>query len=678
VPRPGSRFLPPDPRVEEPYRFTPQLAIRIAILGVLAVAVFAVLFFRLWALQVISGDRYLEEAQGNQIRTFRIQPPRGPILDAQGRVLVTNVPGTVVKPWPAYIPEGRLDDVIRRLSVLLDVPEKTLRKAVRARENDPLTPVIVKTNVHDAKADYLFEHRTDFPGVRVGSTQLRRYERGSLAAQVLGYVGEITKEELEQKGAGYAGGDRIGKTGVEAAYDSFLRGQPGVGQGRVDALGNRKGPIEPSKLPQAGYAIRLTIDADLQAAAEDAIRYGIALARENGNWAAAGGAVVAMNPLNGELLAIASSPAYDPSIFAGRVDPKKYARLADPRLSAAANSPMLDRAVAGLYPAGSAFKPVTALAALSEGILSPDELISCVPERTISKQVFKNWDPYRNEAMQLRTAIANSCDTYFYEVGLRFYDLPPSRGNPLQEWAAKMGFGKRTGIDVGPENPGLLPTPDWRKRYFKTPVDRLWSTGHSVQLAIGQGDLLVTPLQMTRFYALLANGGKLVEPHLVKDIEQPGSNIEQPGSNGEPPVVLRTFAAKPAVDVNLDPDAIRVVQESLYDATHDANYGTSYAVFGFYPVPIAGKTGTAEKYVTLPKGYLGLERPFSRLMDQSWWCGWGPYGMQSYEGKPPLVVCALIENGGHGGEVAAPVALKVFEEHFGVEAPVSVGTVYSD
>jgi penicillin-binding protein 2 len=668
-PIPGERFLPRDPRVEEPYRFTPKLALRLAILGVLAVVLFAVLFFRLWALQVISGDDYRAEASGNQIRTFRLQPPRGPILDRDGTVLVSNVPGTVVHLWPAYVPEGRLDDVVQRLSVLLDVPVQDLRDAMKAREDDPLTPVVVKTNVHDAKANYLDEHRADFPGVKVSPTQLRSYEHGSLGAQLIGYVGEITKEELVRSGPGYAGGDRIGKTGLEAAFDSYLRGEPGVGQARVDALGERKGQLETRTPPQAGYALRLTIDADLQLAAEEAIRYGIALARENGQWAAGGGSIVAMNANNGEILALASNPSYDPSVFVGRVDPKRYDRLFDPRTSAALNHPTLNRAIDGLYPAGSVFKPVTALAAMGAGILTPDESIQCVGEREIDKQIFRNWDPYVNEAMALRTALSRSCDTYFYEVGLRFFGLPPERGNPLQEWAAKMGFGQKTGVDLGPENDGLLPTPAWRKRYFKTEVDKLWSTGHSVQLAIGQGDLLVTPLQMTRFYALLANGGKLVEPHLAK-------SIERPASEGERPVVLRTFSPKPAVDINLDAE-VRVVQEALYDATHDANYGTSYGVFGFYEVPIAGKTGTAEKYVTLPEGYLGLDKPFSRLMDQSWWCGWGPYGAESYQGKEPLVVCALIENGGHGGDVAAPVALRVFEEYFQVPAP-DIGAVYSD
>ncbi len=633
-------------------------------MGIVAVALFAVLFFRLWALQVISGDDYLKSARSNQIRAFRIQPPRGPILDRDGVALVTNVPGTIVRLWPADVPDGRLDETVRRLSELLDVPEKELWQSVRARAGDPLTPVVVKTNVHDAKANYLDEHQAEFPGVRVGPTQLRRYELGSFAAHLLGYVGEITELELRQKGEGYAGGDRIGKTGVEAAYDDYLRGQPGVGQVRVNALGERTSGLVPSRMPQAGYAVRLTLDTDLQGAAEDALRWGVQFARENGSWAANGGAIVAMNPLNGELLALASYPTFDPSVFSGRPDPNKVQQLFDPEVSAAANYPMLNRAVSGLYPAGSVFKPVTALAAMSEGILDPYELISCVPERIIDKQKFVNWDPYRNEAMQLRTALSNSCDTYFYDVALRFYDLPPERGNPLQDWAKKMGIGIETGIDVGPESAGLLPTPAWRKRHFDTAIDRLWSSGDSVQLAIGQGDLLVTPLQMTRFYALFANGGKLVEPHLVKSIEQPRAE----GETG-PPVVLRTFAAKPPQGLDLNPSFIQVVREGLWDATHDANYGTSYGVFGFYEVPIAGKTGTAEKFVTLPEGYLGTDQPFARLMDQAWWCGWGPYEGESWGGKKPLVVCALVENGGHGGEVAAPVALRVFAEYFDTPLP---------
>ena len=637
------RFLPPDPRVEEPYRVTPNMAIRIAVLGVIAVALFAALFFRLWALQVISGERYLEEARNNQVRTFRVPAQRGTIADRDGQLLVTNVPGTLVQLWPFALEElspKQRTRVLRRLSRVLEIPMREIRTALRRHAGDRLTPVTIKESVNDAKVAYLLEHQAKFPGVQVSQTQLRNYERGMLAAHVLGYVAEITKEQLgDRRDRGYAAGDRIGQAGIEASYDRYLRGVPGVGEVRVDALGRITSEREYSQLPEAGYSVRLTLDAEIQAAAEDALRYGIRLALEEGEWAASGGAIVAMDPHDGEVLALASNPTFDPSIYVGRIDRKDLKRLADP----AANHPTLNRAVAGLYPPGSTYKPITALAAIQERFLSPAELIQCTPKIEIGedKQVFMNWDPFINEPMELTTAIANSCDTYFYEVALRAYERPDS---PIQKWARRFGFGTLSGIELGPEGEGLMPTPAWRRRTFKG-IDRIWTSGDSVQLGIGQGDVLVTPIQMTRFYALLANGGKLVQPTIVKQ-------VEQPDTQGNRAVVVRAKTPPKPRDIGLDPEAIRVVREGLYDATH-APYGTSTSVFRAFPIPIAGKTGTAEKYVELP-GYKGLR-------DQSWWCGYGP------SGKPELVVCAVIENGGHGGEAAAPAALKVFEKFFGVE-----------
>ena len=639
-------FLPPTPGVEEPYRVTPQMAVRIAVLGIVAVSLFCVLFFRLWALQVISGDRYLDDARNNQVRTFRIQAPRGTIVDRNGEPLVSNVAGTLVRLWPATLgemPEDQRRAMVRRLALLLNIPLGEIQARLRKAKDDPLAPITVKTSVHEDKVAYLEEHQSEFPGVQISETELRHYERSNLLAQVLGYVGEISPDQLARwQGKGYEAGDVVGKTGIEAAYDSYLRGVPGVGQVRVDALGRVTGERQFSRLPEAGNSLRLTIDANLQAAAEDAIRYGIQLARQTypQGWASDGGAIVAMNPWNGDVLALASYPTFDPSVYVGRIDPKRLQKLADPK----ANHPTLNRAIAGLYPIGSTFKPVTALAALMEGELSANEFIQCTPRRVIDGQVFKNWNPYVNEPMELTTAIAASCDTFFYELALRFYTRTDS---PLQKWARRLGFGHITGIDVGPEGAGLVPTPAWRRRHFKTAIDRLWSSGRSVQLAIGQGDLLVTPLQMTRFYAMVANGGELVQPHVVQD-------VEKARNEGAPPLVLRSFALKPPVDIGLDPTALKVVQEGLYDATH-APYGTSASVFGAYPVEVAGKTGTAEKFVSLP-GFQGV-------LDQSWWCGYGPVA------KPELVVCALIENGGHGSTAAAPAALRVFEEYFGGPAP---------
>ena len=658
----SSRFLPPDPRVEEPYRVTPQLALRIGIVGTVALAVFAVLFLRLWALQVLSGSQYLNAAQNNQLRTVRLEAQRGEILDRTGRTLVSNVPGTAVRLWPADLqPEGRYRE-LQRLAKLLNVPLGRLVADVERRKSDPLTPVTVKTAVPEDKVAYLREHQDEFPGVAIETTYLRDYEFGSRAAHVLGHVGEITKEQLKTRlKAGYRGGDKIGQEGVEAAYDRYLRGRPGVAQLTVDALGKPKSSLVASQMPRAGNALRLTIDAPLQRAAEQALREWIEKARSEspvdciGCWSANGGAIVALDPRNGAIRALASNPTYKPSVYVGRVDPRALAKAGlTKRTAPAKNIPSLNRAVAGEYPSGSTFKPVTALAAMQEGLIEPYDLLPCTPDYEVDEQTFANWTPNFNEGMTLPTALETSCDTYFYRVGKLFYDLPEERGQPLQEWASTFGFGRPTGLDIGGEESGLLPTIEWRRRTYtkKTDpccwqVDRLWKSGDSVQLAIGQKDLQVTPLQMARFFAVVANGGKLVTPHV-------GMRVERIGARGTRPVVLRQLEFPRPRPTSVDPKAIQVVRDGLYAATHGPN-GTSTAVFGNFPIPIAGKTGTAEKSLVLP----GWSQ--ATIVDQAWWCGYGP------SDNPELVVCAVIENGGHGGSVAAPAALRVFEEYFGVK-----------
>jgi penicillin-binding protein 2 len=327
-----------------------------------------------------------------------------------------------------------------------------------------------------------------------------------------------------------------------------------------------------------------------------------------------------------------------------------------PATAAGKNFPSLDRATSGVYPAGSTFKPVTALAALQTGVLpSPSTSLECTGSFSVPNQfggppqVFHNVDPGIFESMTLPTALGVSCDTWFYQLGYDFYLQPPSAGHPLQAWAAKFGFGRKTGVDVGPESSGLLPTPEWRRRTFtaKTDpsnwrIDREWKPGDSVQLAIGQKDLLVTPLQMARFYSLLANNGKLVRPFLVDQAQEGGGNPHSP------PRIVKTFGPMAPRSVGLDPTYLAAVQDGLWQATHSPE-GTAYGVFAGFPIPIAGKTGTAQKV------------PSSDQYDQSWWCGYGPYG----ESQPPqLVVCALIENGGFGADAAAPAALKVFQQYF--------------
>jgi penicillin-binding protein 2 len=652
---PSGRFLPPDPRVREPYRLTPPLALRVGIFGAFALLVFAVLFFRLWSLQVLSGKQYLVAAQNNQLRLLPVEAPRGSILDRRGRVVVSNVPGTAVQLSIGDVPQRKRYELIRRLARILGVSPIALAREVDERGADPLSPITVKTAVGEPQVDYLYEHQAEFPGVRVVHTYLRDYTYGALASQILGYVGEISPEELKRlRRAGYSAGDRIGKSGIEAAYDRYLRGRGGLLQIRVNSIGQVVSPRVPRKEAQAGFGLRLTIDAKVQRAAELALQYGIQLAHEDGHWAANGGAIVALDPRDGALLAMASSPTYKPSIFVGRGDPEKLAPLLQEAAAASANHPGFNRAIAGGYPPGSTFKPVTALAGMQEHIFSAYDSLQCSPVAYygLDRQKFRNWNPSVNRPMTLPEALAESCDTYFDEIGNRFYERGAEGRVRLQQWARRFGFGTTTGLDIGGESEGLLPTPEWRRRAFKSDWDRAWNPGDSIQLAIGQKDLLVTPLQMATFYAMLANGGNIVTPYLVSD-------VEQPGGKRSPQVILRRFAPRSPQPSGVDPAALQAVRDGLFLATHSSS-GTSSGVFGNYAVPISGKTGTAEKVVQLP-GY-----PTNHVEDQSWWCGWGPAE------NAKLVVCALIENGGHGSSAAAPAALRVFEKFFHVPAPQTV------
>ena len=641
--RASGRFLPPDPRVVEPYRLTPKLALRLAVLGAIALGVFAVLFLRLWALQVLSGEQYLRAAQNNRLRTVRVEASRGVIRDRNGKILVGNVTGTAVQLWPVDLPEQGRYQMLKRLGKVLDVPATRIAREVDQRRNDPLTPVVVKENVSRAELFYLSERSREFPGMKLVKGNIRDYPFGTLAAHVLGHVGEVTKEQLGRRAyAGLVPGDKVGQAGVEAAFDRYLRGTPGLQRLLVDSLGQPRGDFTPLKTPLRGNDVKLTIDADLQYAAERALEHGIRIARDSqcsgGCWNANGGAIVALDARNGEVLALASNPTFDPRIFAGKPNPWRIRPLVVESSAKRNNYPGLNRAIAGAYPPGSTFKPVTAIAALEDQIVTQYTTLACTPSYTFVGENgvlyrFKNWNPFTNTAITMTTALAWSCDTYFYRLGEEFYKKTTS---PLQAWATKFGFGKTTGIELGPEATGLVPTPQWRRDTYDDPIEKLWKPGDSIQLTIGQKDMTATPLQMARFYAMVANGGRLVVPHLFLDVQGPGD------------LSIVPHPSQPAPErIKVSPSALSVVREGLYRATHDPD-GTSTSIFSPFPVEIAGKTGTAEKYSS----------EYGRMFDQAWWCGYGPAD------DPELVVCALIENGGHGGTSAAPAALEVFANYF--------------
>ena len=639
----------------EPYRLTPKVARRVALLGALVLIGFAALLGRLWALQVLAGTHYAARAQANQLRTVRVAAPRGLIVDRSRNVLVTNKAVTSVELWPSGLPKvyARRVAELRALAHITRVNVRQVTRLIleRRRAGDMLDPVVVRATAPGPMLTYLEERAGDFPGLTLARSFVRRYPHGALAAQLLGYVAQISQQ----------------RSGVEAQYDAYLRGVAGSARVRVDSLGRPRSDRTLTTQPQPGQTVRLTIDTGLQLAAQNALQYGIQLAHNNHQWAADGGAIVALNPQDGSILALASSPTYDPAVFTGRVTEHKLAAQGlTPKSALDRNYPSLDRALDGLYPPGSTFKPLTAIAALQEHLVKPYAFYPCtgtyVAPEDLAHRVWHNWDPNVNQGMDLPTALAQSCDTYFYRVGNTFFDLPSDRGQPEQRWARAFGFGQASGTDMGLMQAGLLPTIGWRHRTYTRAsdsccwqVDRLWKPGDSIQLAIGQGDLLVTPLQMARFYAAIANGGKLVTPHDLLDVENPNGTI-----------VPTTAPAAPRPIPGLDPAYLKVVQQGLFEGTHDT-FGTSYGVFGNFPVSIAGKTGTAQKIVTL-RGYMGEQ-------DQSWWCGYGP--ANDPKTPPQLVVCAVIENGGEGGTAAAPAAERVFAKFFNVPA-TQTGFIHSD
>ena len=657
------------PQTVEPYRLTPKLARRVALLGAIVVIGFVALLLRLWALQVLAGPQYAARATANQLRTVRVEAPRGPIEDRHGNVLVTNKQVTAVELWPSGLPKLYARRV-RELRSLADVTRVNVRQVTRQivqrrKAGDLLDPIVIRPQAPPPMLTYLEERAGAFPGVTLARSYVRTYPHGALATQLLGYVNQISPGQLQTLGkAGYAAGDEVGQSGVEGKFNTYLFGVPGSARVRVDSLGRPRSLQTLATQPQPGQTVRLTLDTGLQLAAQKALKYGIQLAHNNKQWAADGGAIVAMSPRDGSILALASSPTYDPSVYTRRVTEHALAAQGlTPKTGLAMNYPGLDRALDATYPPGSTFKPLTAIAALQEHLIKPNVLYPCTGTYTSpddsSKHVFHNWDPFVYQGMNLPTALAYSCDTYFYRAGNAFYELPPDRGQPLQKWARKFGFGRRTGVDVGPEVPGLVPTIGWKHRTFTRAsndpnwrIDRLWKPGDSITLAIGQGNLLVTPIQMARLYAAIANGGKLVTPHVLNDVENPNGTI-----------VPTTAPPAPRMIPGLNPAYVKDVQQGLLMGTHDS-FGTSFGVFGNFPVSIAGKTGTAEKVVTPVPGYTHNE-------SQSWWCGYGPAN------DPKLVVCAVIENGGEGGMAAAPAAERVFAKFFGVQ-PRQLGPIHSD
>jgi penicillin-binding protein 2 len=657
-------------RRDKPIIQLPSIALRVAVIVGIAAVMFGIVFFRLWFLQILSGQEFVAQANDNRLRSVKIVAPRGSIVDRHGKAIVENRPGSAVGIRLMDVPEGELDAEVLRLARVLRMRPNKMRKDIMdhlrpswpsGEDAPPLTwgnvvagkgvtleLVVVKEDVGRRIVSFVKEHALQFPGVEIQDNYLRSYPQGDMAAQVLGHLGEISAEQLkDQHFKGYAAGDVVGQDGLEWTYDEWLRGHDGVARIEVDNFGRPKqsDPVG-GRLAEPGDTLVTTIDSKVQDATEKAVREGISLAHSDGKVEANGGAAVVLDVENGDVLGMASYPTYDPDVWVGGISEKDYKKLADKH----ANYPMLNRVTQEAKAVGSTFKVVDAIAGLEEGVITPFESFFCdgsfKPAVATDETVWKCWATDGHGSLDLVGAITQSCDVYFYNVGYRFYS---ANGTPLADWAKRLGMDMCTGIDIPGEVKGRVPTPAWRRQYFDTEVDKLWTPGNSINLAIGQGDLEATPLQLAVTYAAIANGGKMVTPHL---------GLEITDSAGQ---TVRSLEPTTSKKVDMAPSTLELVRRGLYDAANSPT-GTSGLVFAGYDVPVAGKTGTAEVYDATRGGYV----------DYAWYASYAPAD------DPKYAVVVMIEKGGHGGTVAAPATRMIYDSLFGVDGGELVAPVRTD
>ncbi|HMO01238.1 MAG TPA: penicillin-binding protein 2 [Miltoncostaeaceae bacterium] len=604
---------------------------RIAILGGIALTLLGILLVRLWFLQVIAGEQYAQRAEGNRLRTVVSEAPRGNIVDRNGTALVKNTIGENLVAQPRELQGARRAAVLNRLSKVIGVPASELIKDVDGGDDQPLEPVVLAQNIDPGISQYLAERQRDFPGISLQNTFLRSYPEGSTAAHILGQTGRIGPTEIAAyRRKGYQGDEVVGKGGIEQQYEDFLTGTPGRAVVEVDAAGEPQGrEYISSRAPVPGRNIQLSIDLKTQKALE------AGLADAASVTGAKGAAGVAMDPRTGEVLALASYPTYNPEIFVKRKD-KEITRINNDE-----ERPLLDRAVQGVYPAGSTFKPITAAAGIAGGEITVDTELESLPTITLHKQEFSNFERRGHGWVTLPTALEVSSDTFFYQVADRLWRAQNTdkREFPLQEEAREFGLGRDTGVDLPGETPALVPDPPWKKKNFAGPdfsdFDRSWLAGDTIQLGVGQGYLQVTPIQMAVAYAAIANGGTVVTPTVAQSVRDPNGRVVQKLSEGRP--------AR-----QIDIAGLQQIREGLYLAANGGQ-GTSTSVFANLPADakVAGKTGTAE--------------PGDGGEDHSWFVGYAPYD------DPSIVVAVVIERGGTGANAAAPVVCRTMGADLGFD-----------
>ncbi|MDA8125801.1 MAG: penicillin-binding protein 2 [Deltaproteobacteria bacterium] len=606
-----------------------QFKDKFRVLFIIVIVALSLVVLRLWYLQVIKGSELRQRSENNSVRLRKIKPMRGLVMDAERRVMVENQASFDL----VFVP-NRTKDIYRILDKIKALYEE--RSLTVATLNSftgrvkPFVPVILEKNITMEKLAVVETHALELPGVTVEVTPVRQYLNGTMTAQIIGFTGEVTREELDKGTEGIlTSGDITGKFGIEKFLDAHLRGQSGAEQVEVNVAGKAVRSLgrKPS-LP--GDNVVLTIDSELQEAA----------------WNALGdrpGALAALDPRNGAVIALVSSPSFDPNLFNGGISDEDWVKLAnDPR------HPMENRAISGQYPPGSTYKPIVAAAALEEGLITPETTFFCNGSFDMGNRKFRCWQEKGHGQVNLHRALVESCDVYFYNLG-KLLGV-----DKIAAYARAFGLGAPLGVDLTREKGGLIPTKQWKLNRFKEP----WQLGETISISIGQGFNLVTPIQLANVYATLGNGGTLYRPRLVKQLESPDRHV------------IKVFEPEKMGALPVRPQNIQIINQALWGVVNES--GGTGGSLRRPEVDVAGKTGTAQ-VIGLPQDAKArkAKRVAANFRDHALFACFAPLG------NPEIAVAVILENAGHGGSAAGPVARKFIDAYFAKKKALQSGAKVS-
>ena len=584
---------------------------RITGLSIAAAILLFLLVTRLWYLQIIESENLMDLSESNRLRFVPVAASRGSILDRNSKILVGNTPSFSLAVIPQDVKDK--DSLIAKLSKFLEIDRaELLEKWDKGKGRAKYYPIMLASGITRDQLEYLEENRLQLPGIDIEMKPVREYPHGILAAHLLGHLGEISENELDkQEFSEYNPGDYSGKSGIERNWEHELHGSDGGRQIEVDARGRFLRSISEFP-PTVGNSLVLTIDGELQKIAERAF----------GDKA---GAAVAMNVNSGEILAFVSNPGFDPSLFTGRMPVKKWNEYLEDK-----RHPLENKALTGQYPPGSTFKIITALAGLENGIINENSTVDCKGSLKVGNSVFKCWDKKGHGIVNLKKALRESCDVYFYQLGEK---LGIDR---LATCAREFGMGRPLGIGLENEKAGMIPSLEWKENRYKS----RWYRGDTLSAAIGQGYVLSTPVQLASMIATVANEGTLYRPYLVKRIVDPDGKV------------LKEFSPQIINKLPINPKNFRLVKEGLLAVVNEP-HGTGAAA-RLYEVKVAGKTGTSQ--VVKMRDSRGAV-PY-QYRDHALFVAFAPYD------KPEIAVAVVIEHGEHGGSAAAPIAGSILRAYF--------------